>query len=574
MKKLYTTLLLLLTASTISSSQVPTLQWVRQIGSVGYDYATSMAVDPAGNVYTTGYFNGTVDFDPGNGVHNLTETGNNICFLSKTDALGNFVWAKTVTNVLVSAPPALTIDKAGTIYVTGAFLGKTDFDSGPDSTILTTNGMTDIFVAKYTNDGELIWARNMGGLSDDYATGIAVDDAGNVVITGKFWGTADFDPGNGEYKLTTKTTDLFIAKLDAAGTFVWAKQLMVYTHSNDSESAAITVDAAGNVYTTGNFAYEADFDPGPGEHIEKASNQGNDIFISKLDAAGNFRWAKKIGGAMLDAGTDIKVDAAGYVYVTGLFRYESDFDPDSTEQILVSSGNEDICVLKLDSNGKLQWAKKMGGAQSDAGYSLTLDSKGNVYTAGFFNGIADFDPGQEIQTMTASGSSVYISKASPSDIFISKLDPNGNYLWSRQLGGSFAVSIGIDATDAIYVAGTLSGIGDFDPGAGQRLLSSVGVTDIFILKLPEVPVSVDEESIAPRLTLYPSPINGVATVQFGKTISTGTLRVLNILGQTIIERTELSGESCTIDLYNQASGMYMVELTSGGEVRRRNLVKE
>lgn len=572
MKKLYTTLLLLLTASMISSSQVPTLQWVRQIGSGGYDYATSMTVDPSGNVYTTGYFNGTVDFDPGIGVYNLSKPGNYTCFLSKTDAAGNFVWAIEVANKSATSTPSLSIDKAGNIYVTGGFVGKSDFDPGPDSTILTTNGMADIFVAKYTTDGELIWARNMGGTAEDYATSIAVDDRGNVALTGKFWGTADFDPGLGVYNLNTQYYDVFIAKLDSSGTFVWAKQLLVYQTGSDDEPNGIAVDATGNVYSTGTFTVSADFDPGPGVHTEKANT--NDIYISKLDAAGNFRWARKIGGPIQDVGNSIKVDDAGNVFTVGSFNLTADFDPDSTEQRLYSSGKEDIFVLKLDSNGKYQWAKKMGGSQSDAAYSLTLDSKGNIYTAGLFNGIADFDPGPGVQVMTASGNSDYISTTGASDIFISKLDPNGNYLWARQLGNSRSVSIGIDATDAVYVAGTISGVGDFDPGAGQRYLSSEGEADIFILKLPEVSVGVNEEGIADGLTLYPSPINGAATVQFGKTITTGTLRVLNILGQTIIERTELSGESCTIDLYNQASGMYIVELTSEGEVRRRNLVKE
>jgi len=573
MKHLYTTLLLLLTASMISSSQVPTLQWVRQIGSGGYDYATSMTVDPAGNVYTTGYFNGTVDFDPGIGVYNLSKPGNYSCFLSKTDASGNFVWAKEMANKSATSTPSLTIDKAGNIYVTGGFVGKSDFDPGPDSTILTTNGMADIFVAKYTTDGELIWARNMGGTAEDYATSIAVDDSGNVALTGKFWGTADFDPGLGVYNLNTQYFDMFIAKLDSSGTFVWAKQLLVYQTGSDDEPNGIAVDAAGNVYSTGTFTVSADFDPGPGVHTEKANT--NDIYISKLDADGNFRWARKIGGPIQDVGNSIKVDNAGNVFTVGSFNLSADFDPDSTEQLLYSSGNEDIFVLKLDSNGKYQWAKKMGGAQSDAGYSLTIDSKGNVYTAGLFNGIADFDPGPGVQAMTASGNSEYISTTGASDIFISKLDPNGNYLWARQLGNSRSVSIGIDATDAVYVAGTISGVGDFDPGVSQRYLSSEGEADIFILKLREVSVGVSEEGNTQELlSTYPSPSTGATTIQFGKTVNNGTLRVLNLLGQTILERTVLSGESYTIDLNNQASGMYMVELKSEGEVWLKNLIKE
>ncbi len=580
MKKLYTTLLLLLTASTISSSQVPTLQWVRQTGSGLNDYATSMAVDAAGNVYTTGYFNGTVDFNPGIGVYNLSDIGYNTCFLSKTDASGNFVWANIVTQESNFTTPVLTIDNIGNVYVTGGFIGTTDFDPGADSTILTSVGSPNVYIAKYSGEGKLRWAKNiggnsMGGNSACNGTGIAIDGDGNVITTGKFaYGTTDFDPGQGVNNLTAEQADYFVSKLDSAGNFVWAKQILNLSGLSEGATCKISIDAAGNIYLGGTFTTKADFDPGSGVHIEKTEQGGPNIFICKLTASGEFTWVRNIGSYYQDLGYAIKVDASGNVYVTGSFRDNPDFDPDSTEQILYSSGMQDIFVLKLDSNGKYQWAKKMGGSQSDAGYSLEVDRNGNVYTAGLFIGIADFDPGSGVHAMTASGNSDYISITGASDIFISKLDPNGNYLWARQLGNSRSVSIGIDATDALYVAGTISGVGDFDPGVGQRYLSSEGEADIFILKLREVSVGVNEEGIADGLTLYPSPINGAATVQFGKTITTGTLRVLNILGQTIIERTELSGESCTIDLYNQASGMYIVELTSEGEVRRRNLVKE
>ena len=142
------------------------------------------------------------------------------------------------------------------------------------------------------------WAKQMGGTGADAGgSSVTVDAAGNVYTTGGFGGTADFDPGPGTYNLTSAGTyDMFISKLDSSGNFIWAKQLG--GTGADAAGASIAVDADGNVYTTGGFVGTADFDPGPG--VFTLSAIGNfrtkASFVLKLDADGNFIWAKQTGG--------------------------------------------------------------------------------------------------------------------------------------------------------------------------------------------------------------------------------------------------------------------------------------
>jgi hypothetical protein len=189
----------------------------------------------------------------------------------------------------------------------------------------------------------------MGGADVDYGFQLAVGASGNVYLAGAFKGTADFDPGNGTYDLTSEGNyDIFISKLDEAGNFLWAKQiggtLVDYVD-------AMTIDAEENIYTTGYFQGTADFNPGSG--TANLSSAGNgDIFISKLDDSGNFIWAKGIGGTANDIGVGIGLDAEGNIYTTGYFSETVDFDPEAGIYELTSAGDFDVFTLKLGNGGQ------------------------------------------------------------------------------------------------------------------------------------------------------------------------------------------------------------------------------
>ena len=462
--------------------------WARAMVGTERDYGYGIAVDSAGNVYTTGLFSGTVDFDPGTGTYNLTSAGWADIFVSKLDSSGNFGWAKRMGGTSGDWGLGIAVDSAGNVYTTGVFRGTADFDPGPGTYNLTEAGGGDIFVSKLDSSGNFVWAKSVGGgtsLDSDKGRGIAVDSVGNVYTTGWFSDTVDFDPGTGTYNLTSAGSyDIFVSKLDSSGNFVWAKSM---GGTSGSRAHAIAVDSAANVYTTGLFSGTVDFDPGAGTYNLTSTDSPyneSDIFVSKLDSGGNFVWAKSMGGTSGDWGLGIAVDSAGNVYTTGVFRGTADFDPGAGTYNLTLAGDErDIFVSKLDPSGNFVWAKSMGGTSEAMGYAIATDSAGNVYTTGPFSDTIDFDPGTGAYNLTSAGSY---------DIFVSKLDPSGNFVWAKSMGGTGwdnGYAIAVDSTGNagnVYTTGRFEGTVDFDPGlAGTYNLTSAGYSDIFVSKLTD-----------------------------------------------------------------------------------------
>ncbi|HLE38480.1 MAG TPA: SBBP repeat-containing protein, partial [Acidimicrobiia bacterium] len=226
------------------------LVWADRLGGTSFDSAYGVAVDGSGNVYVTGSFQGTVDFDPGSGVSPLTPAGVNDGFVVKLDAAGGLVWAVHLGGTSFDSGQGVAVDGSGNVYVIGSFYGTADFDPDPVVTFnLVSAGESDVFVVKLDAAGGLVWADQLGGISGDASSGVAVDASGNVYATGYFQGTADFDPGAGFSGLTSAGFfDGFVVKLDAAGGLVWADQL---GGTSGEWSAGVAVDGSGNVYATG-----------------------------------------------------------------------------------------------------------------------------------------------------------------------------------------------------------------------------------------------------------------------------------------------------------------------------------
>ncbi|MEA3445886.1 MAG: SBBP repeat-containing protein, partial [Bacteroidota bacterium] len=345
---------------------------------------------------------------------------------------------------------SVTVDDFGNVYSTGYFMGEADFDPDPEKNYsLISNGSWDIYISKLDAQGNFIWAKSMGGTGYDNGHDLAIDAAGNVYITGFYNGTVDFDPNPYKnYELSSQGGyDVFISKFDASGNFVWAKSMGgKYTDYGYS----LAVDSAGNVYTSGHFKETADFDPGIGNYYIN-SNGNSDIFISKLDAMGNFVWATFTGGDNIDKAYSLTLDAQSNVYTTGQFKGSIDFDPGQGTAYLTSNGGKDIFVSKLDNNGKFVWAGNMGSITDDEGYSVAIDDSGNVFVTGKFSGTADFDPGKESYFLTSNGSY---------DLFLLKLDAQGNFITANSIGGSsidYACSLAFDKDKNVYQTGVFAG---------------------------------------------------------------------------------------------------------------------
>ncbi len=509
--------------------------FAKTIGSTGVDYGTNIATDSSGNIYTTGTFNGTVDFDPSAAVTELTAPLVNSVYMAKYDSSGNFVWAKVVGSRIVNLEdrvvPAVYLDSSDNIYSVGNFTGTVDFDPGAGTTNLTSAvGHYDFYITKYDSSGGFVWAKQIGGTNDVQPHDIFINGS-NIYITGIFGGTMDFDPDAGTTNLTASGwVDMFVLKLDLSGALVWVKQ---YTDpgSHFEQANSITVDSSDNVYVTGEFTGTLDLDPGAGTVNVTASGATweMNVFISKLDSSGAYVWGKAfIGGIGWDSGSSLKVDSSGNVYVAGAFAGGTvDFDPDGgTYNLTATAGSTqyiaDIYISKLNSSGALVWVKQIGNSGNDGAGSLQLDNDGNIYIAGSFNDTVDFDPGVDTTNLTSNGDD---------DVFILKLDSSGNFLWVKQIGGTLSDrplstrALYVDPTgDLIYLTGRFLGTVDFDPTAGTSSSTSAGDKDIFLLKLSPADttpstITFTSQTDKNASTTYSSNTITLAGINTGATIS-------------------------------------------------------
>lgn len=408
--------LMLLNSTNKLNAQVPAFNWAAKVGGTGGEYARKVAVDAAGNAYE-------------------------------------------LISLLGTAP--------------------IDCDPGPGVFTLTGLGSFDFIVIKLDAGGNFIWAKQIGGTLNERGLSLALDNLGNVFITGTFSGTPDFDPGPGIYTLTNSSINgnLFILKLDAAGNFIWVTKS---DNIGSTEGCDIKVDPAGNIFITGTFSSTTDFEPGAGV-LNLTSAGLMDAFVAKYNQSGNLIWVKQIGNANDDGGKKVFVDGAGYIYFTGYFQLTVDLDPGAASLLITSNGFTDNYIVKLDGAGNLVWANAIGNQNYDGYNSIAVDAAGNVYTTGSFTGTVDFDPGAGTYFLSTTGNS-------DPDVYISKLNSSGNFIWAQHVGattgnGDLPDGIALDGAGNSYIVGSFYGSGDFDPGAGVLTLTSAGVSDIFVLEL-------------------------------------------------------------------------------------------
>ena len=485
---LFLAILSLISSHTVIAQQ---MDWVNTTGSSETDVATSVTVDKAGNIFATGWFSGTVDFDPGPAVYSLSSHGEQDVFITKLDKAGNLIWATSFGGNKADYGEGIVVSDSGYVYLTGRFQATVDFNPGTGSWTVAAAGQRDIFVVKLDSLGQLVWAKTMGGVFVDEGKAIALGPNDCIFVIGQYQGTAQFDSIAGNISLTSSGNyDIFIQKLNPAGQVIWAKSM---GGNAWDQGSSIAVDSLGNIYSTGSFQATADFNPNGGV-LNKTAVGLWDFFVHKMDTAGVVHWVRTIGSNSLDQANAIEIDHKGDAYVAGIFSGSVDFDPSPSNYVLNTlPGARDAFLLKLDSNGDFQWAKSIGSQGYESGHSVAIDTLGNVYLGGRFQYTIDFDPGPDSSILTASGQY---------DIFIQKMDVNGGFEWVLGIGGSsydYVNEMVLDHQNALITAGGFWTTVDFDPDTNTYSLTSLGKNDIFVQKfvLCESFVQVDSVSVCP-----------------------------------------------------------------------------
>ena len=382
-------------------------------------------------------------------------------------------------------PNENAVDKAGNTYVTGLLYGRMDLDPNVDhadgSDILTPAGSSSAYIAKYAPDNTLVWARQVGSsylrltnANDPFeqGRGIAVDAAGNVYATGDFVGTVTL----GSTTLTgTGSTDVFVAKLDPNGNFLWANS---WGASATREfGKGIAVDGAGNVIAAGFTA----------NLTSNGAWWTSGMEIHKYSPTGAASWGVRYDntGGTAD---DVSTDAAGNVYVCGSFNGTLNFNAGRGKTAYVSGaagygGGQAFngYVLKLTASGSFGWVApfiaKTGEVANSAIYcnSLALDAGGNVLVGGAYRGQDDIDPRSKVDTRLPKAST------SVNDGYVAKLSPAGALVWATPLGGGSVRDLAVDGSGNAYATGAF--YETFSPGGGLPSVTTQGSDDIFAVKL-------------------------------------------------------------------------------------------
>ncbi|TKD13271.1 MopE-related protein [Polyangium fumosum] len=387
---------------------------------------------------------------------NCATAGDDDCNGQAPACTGDTSWVRTFGNNQAQIVLASATDTQGNGVVVGRFSGAITLPA-PIGT-LTSTGNENIFVIKYNSAGTVVWAKKYGDAAGQDVTSVAIDSAGDVLITGEFLGSIDF--GDGALTSNMGSRDIFVAKLAAAtGNQVWSQAI---ANAYTQEEPSVAVDAADNVYVSGTFSANLTI----GAHvISPSAGGGLELFVTKMDKNGTALWAKAYTGPGTQYIYDLAVSPAGDIALAGAFQSSLDFGGGQT---LTSAGGYDIFVAKLDTMGNPLFVLGAGDAELQRANAVTIDSAGNVLVTGEFNGSMDIGNG----TVTSGGAE---------DVFIAKYSPSGFHMWSKTMGGistQRGKDIAVDAFNNVLVTGQFWATTNF----GKGDVSSNGEHDIFVAK--------------------------------------------------------------------------------------------
>ncbi|MCP4673944.1 MAG: hypothetical protein GY854_00170, partial [Deltaproteobacteria bacterium] len=379
------------------------LIWAKSFGGNDLDYVYDLDVFSDGSFIVSGQLKGTAVFGAGeSNEKTLTTTDDYTTFLAKYNSDGTVAWAKEVGSY-DAASGVWTADcnalSDGTLVVTGSYWGTVVFGQGEANEISFTADLnvTDLFLAKYSADGTLLWAKrargnSFTGIGSRTMTSLSDD---SILLSGGFDGTVIFGPG--ESNETTFTSagirDVYVAKYETNGDLAWARRAGTGTSDNFGEKLHAFSDDS--FWVVGGFNGTMVMGEGEPNETLLTSADGTDVFISNYNADGTLARAERVGGNGLDWVHGIYSLADGSVFVTGYFGETAVFDPgEASEETLTSVGSYDFYLAKYDADGTLVWVKRAGGPGWDAGTGVVTLADGTVVVTGWYEGTVVFNPSE------------------------------------------------------------------------------------------------------------------------------------------------------------------------------------
>ena len=554
---------------TVLTSQTAAWSWAKQGIGQGTDEAFAVATDPSGNVFSTGVFSGTTGIVFGThtlsslNVPNSHAEPHKDIYLVKYDKTGNVVWAVSGGGPQMERSYAMDTDASGNVYIGGS----------SSSTILTMGTVTvnkssseEFFVAKFDNNGNVLWIRTGVGESQNFVRGLAADNSGNVVVTG-------FNMAStltiGTYTFNDAHGGVFVAKYDTNGNVLWAKMSGQDHDSYFAFGQSVDIDTRlGDIFVAGYYANKfLSFDTHTITNMKHGIDPTEDIFIVKYNSAGHVMWAKSYGGEQNERGMSVAVATSADPYYSSDVYLGGHFggsilvaDSKTLTNTNPALGNQDIFVLKLEANtGKVFWANKVGGSGRDllneveaignAGVVLLGTSASSVITSG---------------TLTTGKT---YAGGNSTDIVVAGLDMNGQAVLLKTAGGASideGGGLGVDKESlALYTNGQFFSTPMYFDAIE---LNSTGV-DVFTAKLsaPEferiVLMSVPE-NLASDWSVWPNPTKDQLTFKSDIAHEAVTIVVYNMFGQELIKKEIQASQDLSLDLSDLSAGIYNVTLST------------
>jgi hypothetical protein len=460
------------------------------IGNDKNDSGTSIVVDNDGNIISAGYFQGTIDLDPGTGVMERTSLGGSInesavdIYLTKYTQEGRLIWGFSLGSVGADMVNSLKTDKEGNVYIAGYYGGQMDADPTSEEKLINSGTGRDGFLIKYNKDGKLMWAKSFGNtetipfsVSDsrfEEGLGIDIDESNNVYLIGVFDGKIDLDDSDeGKFSDTLEADDrdTFIAKYDLQGNFIKA---VAINGKGLSQGQGIRVDSNGNIYVAGFFDGKIKL-----EDTTLSSAGSFDCFLAKYNKDLSLIFAKRWGGSSSDKVSIGAIDINNDIYVSGEFGgtvYLGDYK-------ITSKGGTDIFFAKFNNEGGVVFAKSIGGVLNDSANKIKLDNADNLLITGYFRDTVDFDATSGVYFLQPN------SYGEASDVFVAKYSSKGEFVWARNFGGYVSSvdeiqsgnAIAVDSDNSPIITGKFYDQVDFNSTEDLNL-KSVGRGDAFIVK--------------------------------------------------------------------------------------------
>jgi hypothetical protein len=378
----------------ITSNDVPYLAKVVQ-GSIVSMVAVpgiiqGIALDSVGDVMAVG---------------NVTNSGSSTLFISRYSPIGIQIWSRQFGTNVTSFGNSVVADSSGNIWVTGSFSGSIDFGTGP----MTSNGSTDVYLAKLTLSGTTLFANHYGDANQQTATGIAIDSVGNVILTGTVFGSINF---GGAGVTSAGSSDVYIAKLAPTGFGLWAKG---FGDASAHPSTGLAIGPSDSILLAGTFAGTINFGGGP---LSAAGSQ--DGFLAKLDSNGNYVWSRSVGG-MNDSISAFALDSNGNIAVAGTFTGSINLG----QGVQTSAGSADVFIARYQgADGSVgPWSFTFGSVSTDTSHALAYDANNTLMAVGEFT--ANMNLGGASLT-NAGGSDVYLARIAQVPVFDSVTQAGGS----------------------------------------------------------------------------------------------------------------------------------------------------